>query len=272
MHILVADDDKVSRELLRRILESTGRHTVALATDGEEAWWLLRDATHHFDLCILDIVMPRADGLDLVERMRGTEVLKKTPVILCSSMNDRPTVERAAMLSVNHYIIKPYTKATVLEKVQLVERDLSTKEALEDRAVICERLGVDAETCQTLLESLVADVQDWLANARRAPGTNELHKLAVRANGLKGACLSLGAPRLAHQLGEVETVFTTPDKLGLPDSFAPTQSELIEQLDALDKEIGWVVAELRPSTPPSAPPPASPPTSPPPPTPPPDSP
>jgi len=246
MHILVADDDKVSRELLRRILESTGRHTVALATDGEEAWWLMRDATHRFDLCVLDIMMPRADGLDLVERMRTTEWLKETPVILCSSINDRPTVERAALLSVNHYIVKPYTKSIVLDKVHLVERDLVTRDGLEDRTVICERLGVDAETCRTLLESLVADVQDWLANARRAPGPTELHKLAVRANGLKGACLSLGAPRLAHQLSEVETVFTAPAKLGLPDSFAPTQSELIEQLDALDKEIGRVVEELRP--------------------------
>jgi two-component system chemotaxis response regulator CheY len=246
MHILVADDDKVSRELLRRILESTGRHTVTLATDGEEAWWLLRDVAHHFDLCILDIMMPRADGLDLVERMRTTEWLKETPVILCSSANDRPTVERAAFLSVNHYIVKPYTKAIVLEKVQLVEGELVTHEALEDRTVICERLGVDAETCRTLLESLVADVQDWLANARRAPGAAEVQKLAVRANGLKGACLSLGAPRLAHQLREVETVFTSPEKLGLPDSFAPTQSELIEQLDALDKEIARVVEQLSP--------------------------
>jgi two-component system chemotaxis response regulator CheY len=246
MNILVADDDKVSRELLRRILESNGSHTVTLATDGEEAWWLLRDATHHFDLCILDIMMPRADGLDVVERMRTTEWLKATPVILCSSANDRPTVERAALLSVSHYIVKPYTKAIVLEKVHLVERALSTEDALEDRTIICERLGVDAETCQTLLDSLVADVQDWLANARRAPSPNELQKLAVRANGLKGACLSLGAPRLAHQLREVETVFTVPEKQGLPDSFAPTQSELIEQLDALEKEITRVVEQLHP--------------------------
>ncbi|HTZ21399.1 MAG TPA: response regulator [Opitutaceae bacterium] len=246
MHILVADDDKVSRELLRRILESTGSHTVTLATDGEEAWWLLRDIARHFDLCVLDIMMPRADGLDLVERMRTTEWLKETPVILCSSANDRPTVERAALLSVNHYIVKPYTRAIVLEKVHLVERELTTQDALEDRTVICERLGVDAETCRTLLESLVADVQDWLANARRAPSPNELQKLAVRANGLKGACLSLGALRIAHQLREVETAVTTPTKLGLPDSFAPTQSELIEQLDALDREIGRVVEQLHP--------------------------
>jgi two-component system chemotaxis response regulator CheY len=246
MHILVADDDKVSRELLRRILESTGSHTVTLATDGEEAWWLLRDVARHFDLCILDIMMPRADGLDLVERMRTTEWLKDTPVILCSSANDRPTVERAALLSVNHYIVKPYTKAIVLEKVHLVETKIVPQDPLEDRTVVCDRLGVDAETCRTLLESLVTDVQDWLANARRAPGPAEVQRLAVRANGLKGACLSLGAPRLAHQLREVETVFTSPEKLGLPDSFAPTQSELIEQLDALDREIGRVVEQLSP--------------------------
>jgi CheY-like chemotaxis protein len=245
MHILVADDDQVSRELLRRILESTGSHIVTLATDGEEAWLLLRDATLHFDLCVLDIVMPRANGLDLVERMRTTDWLKDTPVILCSSANDRPTVERAGLLSVSHYIVKPFTKALVLEKVRLAERDLIPQDALEDRAVICERLGVDAETCRTLLNSLVADVQDWLVNARRAPNANEQQKLAVRANGLKGACLSLGAPRLAHQLSEVETVVTPPGKLGLPDSFAPTQSELNGQLDALEKEIGRVVEQLR---------------------------
>lgn len=62
MNILAADDDKISRMLLRRMLEADGRHAVSVASDGEEAWWMLKDTNNRYDAVVLDVMMPRIDA------------------------------------------------------------------------------------------------------------------------------------------------------------------------------------------------------------------
>ena len=102
MNLLIVEDDKISLELLRRVIESDGMHVATIATDGEEAWRLLNQGEQKFDACILDIFMPNLGGLDVVERMRADERYRKTPVILCSAVQDRATVQRAASLAISH--------------------------------------------------------------------------------------------------------------------------------------------------------------------------
>ena len=70
MAILVVDDDQAVREALRRALTMQG-YDVELAGDGEEALLRLRSNPNGFDLAIVDILMPRLDGLELTRRLRG---------------------------------------------------------------------------------------------------------------------------------------------------------------------------------------------------------
>src|SRR5258708_8472178 len=73
MQILVVEDDKTSRLVLHRILESTGDLEIIEATDGVKAWELL-DGGLHPALCFLDINMPKLNGLELLERIRGGSI------------------------------------------------------------------------------------------------------------------------------------------------------------------------------------------------------
>ena len=234
MKILIAEDDRISRLLIQRILEADGAHSLTVVNDGEEAWQQLETSSEPFDVCLLDIMMPRLDGLGLITRMRNSYRFRTTPVILCTALNDRATVQKAVLLSVSQYIVKPYTRASVVEKLHLVRANANAMKSIEESGVVCARLGVDTETYRTLLESVVQDVTAWveLQTTRSLAGQQAL---LVQLNGLKGSALSLGARALAAQLRSVEEVLEATDsrdsqRFGPPDSFAPAVKREIELL------------------------------------------
>jgi CheY-like chemotaxis protein len=226
MKILIAEDDRISRLLIQRILEADGDYKLTMANDGEEAWEQLLASTEPFDVCLLDIMMPRLDGLGLITRMRANERFKNMPVILCTALNDRTTVQKAALLSVSQYIVKPYTRANVVEKIHLVHSNLGATRSIEESGVVCARLGVDPDMYRTLLESTVQDVNEWTELLQTTRSLSGQQTLLVKLNGLKGSALSLGARSLATQLRVAEEVLEKSDpkdreKYGPPDGLAP---------------------------------------------------
>ena len=235
MKILIAEDDRISRLLIQRILEADGGHALTIANDGEEAWQQLLSSPEPFDVCLLDIMMPRLDGLGLIARMRADSRFKALPIILCTALNDRNTVKKAVLLSVTQYIVKPYTRANVVEKLHLVHSHVADTRSLEDSSVVCARLGMDSDTYRVLLQSLVDDAGEWtelLLSTRSIAGQQTLQ---VRLNGMKGSALSLGARTLAAQLRLAEETLENADakhqeKFGPQDDLVAAITREIEVL------------------------------------------
>jgi len=235
MHLLIVEDDKISLELLRRVIESDAKHDVTLASDGEEAWGMVSDPERKFDACIFDIFMPKMSGLDVVERMRATERYRTTPVILCTAVQDRATVRRAASLAITHYVLKPYSRALMLEKLRQVRAALGDMDVLEDPSVVCKRLGIEADMHRVMLKNLLDDIAAWSQELRSAADPAELQKHFIRGRGIKGSCLSLGALRIARQCNAIEGVLE--EFLARPVD--PFPREKVDALLAdLDREIG----------------------------------
>ncbi len=127
--ILVADDNPTSRELLGRFLKRQG-HEAAFAADGIEALELL--AKRDFDLVLLDVMMPRADGFQVLEKMRGAGKLAHTPVIVISGMDSGPNVVRCIELGAEDFLPRPIDMALLkarvsscLERQRLREREFA---------------------------------------------------------------------------------------------------------------------------------------------------
>jgi two-component system chemotaxis response regulator CheY len=245
MHILLAEDDSTSRDLMRRIIALAAAHTLVQACDGEEAWQQLRESPVPFDLCISDISMPRLDGIGLVERMRAASGLRTMPVILCTALNDRQTVERACRLSISHYIVKPYTKAVVLEKIRFIEAELATQAAVEPPLAVADRLGIDAAALPELIANFVKDMNTWLAATHRGRSPDEFRELAVNANGLRGAALSLGLRALATELEMAEAKLLSEYASDVRLQFPPTPAEISGDLAAVLGEMNRLGAETR---------------------------
>jgi len=116
MKILIAEDNAISQELLKKILVTRG-HEVVVAGDGRVAWDLLCQGLNP-DLAILDIMMPAMSGLEVLQRIRKDTRFKRLKTILCSALRDRETIAQGATLGIEYYILKPFKPDLVLQQVE----------------------------------------------------------------------------------------------------------------------------------------------------------
>ena len=119
--ILIADDDPHIRELLAFALGKAGLDTVE-ASDGEEA--LARAATHKPDLIVLDINMPRMDGLEVCRRLRAEGDM---PILFLSSRDDEIDRVLGIELGADDYVVKPFSPREVVARVMAILRRTGAK-------------------------------------------------------------------------------------------------------------------------------------------------
>jgi DNA-binding response OmpR family regulator len=118
--VLVADDEEDIRALLAFRLKRAG-YEVITAADGEEA--LLLATTRLPDLAVLDMMMPKATGLEVTRSMREQATTKHIPVILLTARAQEPDVRRGFDAGADDYVKKPFSPHDLQMRVQaLLER------------------------------------------------------------------------------------------------------------------------------------------------------
>ncbi|WP_170942222.1 response regulator [Noviherbaspirillum denitrificans] len=113
LNILIADDDRTTRHVLRLLLREHGHQVVAEASDGEKAVELC-DA-HKPDIAFLDIDMPRLDGHLAAERIR-----LNTPGVRMIMVTNLPTldnVQKALQVGISGFVVKPFNAVKVVEAI-----------------------------------------------------------------------------------------------------------------------------------------------------------
>ena len=101
--VLIAEDSITSRMLIKNILEAAG-YSVRTAVDGRDAYTMLK--AEPADVVVSDVEMPRMNGFELTQSIRGNENLSETPVILVTSLDSREDKERGIDVGANAYIVK----------------------------------------------------------------------------------------------------------------------------------------------------------------------
>jgi two-component system chemotaxis sensor kinase CheA len=101
--VLVVEDSITSRMLLKNILETSG-YLVVTAVDGIDAMTLLK--SEKFDIVVSDVDMPRMNGFNLTEKIRGDKKLSELPVVLVTALESREDKERGIDVGANAYIVK----------------------------------------------------------------------------------------------------------------------------------------------------------------------
>jgi two-component system chemotaxis sensor kinase CheA len=114
--VLVVDDSLTTRTLEKNILETAG-YDVKVATDGKEALDILQ--SDGCDLVVSDVLMPRMNGLELTESIRGNAKLKELPIVLVTSLDSREDRERGIELGANAYVVKSnFEQANFLQTIE----------------------------------------------------------------------------------------------------------------------------------------------------------
>jgi DNA-binding response OmpR family regulator len=106
-HILVADDEPHIGRIIKMKLEQ-GPFKVSLAYDGEEALAFL-DSDDQVDLALLDLMMPKLSGLDVLRRIREQERFKSLPCIILTAGGDAKHERDALALGATHFLTKPFS-------------------------------------------------------------------------------------------------------------------------------------------------------------------
>jgi CheY-like chemotaxis protein len=204
--ILIAEDDRSSLMLLKLMLEGDGGFEVIATADGEEAWTALMDGSR-FDACILDVMMPKTDGLELTRRIRAHPDMKRLPVILCTAQNDRSTVGQAAALSISDYIIKPYARDRILKQVRNICEGRAATANLEPFGHASVRLGISERQLTGFLSDLANEASELLAAIATPAAESTGPSPVVRISAVKGAASNFGAYGLARALAGIEDSF-----------------------------------------------------------------
>ena len=190
--ILIMEDEKILQDLLKKKLEKEG-HDVLAVDDGEEGLKVIGD--YMPDLLLLDIMMPKVDGFEVLEKIKKDEILSSIPVIIISNSGQPVEIKRAISLGIADYIVKvDFDPDEVIGKVKKFfadpnyaqtkknsdVADVNKKE--EEEEVIGEEV-IEKEENKTGARVLLVEDDDFLRKICRTKMEREGFNVSVAING-----------------------------------------------------------------------------------------
>lgn len=115
LRFLIVDDFSTMRRIIRNLLKELGHTNADEAEDGQVALNMLRNG--EFQFVISDINMPNVNGFELLAAVRADAALKHLPVLMVTAEARKEDIIMAAQAGASGYIVKPFTKATLEEKL-----------------------------------------------------------------------------------------------------------------------------------------------------------
>ena len=141
MRILVIEDDRRLLSILRRALREVGM-AVDTAEDGEEG--VAAASTTEFDVIIMDVMLPRLDGIEATRRLRDHHV--RTPILMLTGRDGVDDRVRGLEAGADDYLVKPFALREVVARIRAL-----TRRHLEDRAAVLRAGPVELDTAAHLL-------------------------------------------------------------------------------------------------------------------------
>ncbi len=123
LRFLVVDDFSTMRRIIRNLLKELGFNNVEEAEDGAMALKKLRDGG--FDFIVSDWNMPNMDGLTMLQNVRADDALKDIPVLMVTAEAKKENIIAAAQAGASGYIVKPFTAATLDEKLNKILQNMA---------------------------------------------------------------------------------------------------------------------------------------------------
>ena len=118
MKILIVDDFSTMRRIIKNLLRDLGFNNTQEADDGKTALPMLQAGD--FEFLVTDWNMPGMTGIELLKAVRADEKLASMPVLMVTAEQKRDQIVEAAQAGVNGYIVKPFTAATLKEKIDKI--------------------------------------------------------------------------------------------------------------------------------------------------------
>jgi len=123
LKFLIVDDFSTMRRIVRGLLKEMGCEKAEEAEDGAIALAAMK--AQKFDFVVCDINMPNMNGFEFLKAVRADDSLKHVPVLMVTAEARKEDIVLAAQTGASGYIVKPFTKATLEEKVQKIVQKIA---------------------------------------------------------------------------------------------------------------------------------------------------
>ena len=127
MRILVADDDRLNREILARQLAALD-HEVVSCADGREAWEII--VSNDISFVVTDWVMPEMDGIELCRKIRDTDLGRHIYIIVLTSREEKKDLIQAMEAGADDFLVKPVNRDVLRTCIRAGERILALEHRL----------------------------------------------------------------------------------------------------------------------------------------------
>ncbi len=243
LEILLVEDNPVNRRLAQHVLEKEGYRVVA-ADNGAAALKTLE--RKHFDLVLMDVQMPRMDGIETTAAIRNREKVTGgyIPIVALTAhamVGDR---ERCLKAGMDGYLIKPIQPAMLLEAIERLhlacyERSKSAqaKKIVLDRATLLDRVDGDMQLLGEITKLFLQECEPLMASAREAMRTGNAGRFAYDIHTLRGMFRNLSAAAAQEAAGKLEELDLVKNLEKVQAAYALLEQEA----QALKAELGGMI-------------------------------
>jgi len=227
--VLLVEDNEVNRKVAIRLLQKLG-YEVDVVVDVMEA--VDKTATRQYDAVLMDIHMPRMDGLEATQRIRQREQLAggHQVIIAMTASVIKEDVERCLMAGMDDYLSKP-VRLEALQAMLEKYRNPASAEATSqppvgsDFLMLMEMTGGDEAFLQEILEEFLKTIPPLLEEVERAVIVGDSRLLARSAHTIKGSARAVGAQRFADIAFDLEQAGKAQNLQHAPDALRALQEE-----------------------------------------------
>ncbi len=242
LHILLVEDNPVNRRLAQHVLEKEG-YTVVAEDNGAAALKTLE--RKRFDLVLMDVQMPRMDGIETTTAIRNREKITGgyTPIVALTAhamVGDR---ERCLKAGMDGYLIKPIQPATLLEAIERLHlaggrsKRAQAEKIVLDRTTLLERVDGDMHLLGEITNLFLQQCEPLMASAREAMKTGNAGRFAYDIHTLRGMFRSLSATAAQEAAGKLEELDLVKNLEKVQAAYALLEQEA----QALKAELGGMI-------------------------------
>jgi CheY-like chemotaxis protein/anti-sigma regulatory factor (Ser/Thr protein kinase) len=191
--ILIVDDEPLNVDILLEYLEDYG-YELDTAEDGQEAWEKLEAAPDHYDVIILDRMMPRLNGLEVLERIKRHPIMQSIPVILQTAVAAKDEILEGIQAGAWYYLTKPFDQALLCSILHTAIEDRQRYRRMQEESNAAGRtfgLMCEARFRFRTLEA-ARDLAMVLANACPQPSKAVIGMSELLVNAVEHGNLAIG--------------------------------------------------------------------------------
>jgi signal transduction histidine kinase/CheY-like chemotaxis protein len=248
-HILLAEDNAVNQKVAVNILEKQG-YIVEIADNGEEAIEALKKK--HFDIILMDIQMPKIDGITATEIIRSSKdpaIDPDIPIIAVTAHAFKEEIERCIEAGINRCVTKPFKKQELFEEIKKLVAS-GTEHVEAEAAVsrengdtinsneVLERLSGDEELLRELWEIFTSDAPRQMEELKKSIDTGNIAVTERQAHTLKSTSATVGADSLKERALNIERAAREKSLMNIDILYDDLENEFIKvmkELQALSK-------------------------------------